>query len=103
MTALMHKNTVIRVSLRYLLRTILSRNAVFERFFAFLHSKNFIFACCLGGLHQPIALNLPKYSIIHTVRMSFLSKICPDHVFAGHKVKRDKGDAFQIRNYREPN
>ena len=43
-----------------------TRNALFEYFLAFSHSKNFKFACYLGEIHLRIALNLLKHALYWT-------------------------------------
>ena len=35
-------------------------------FLAFSDSKNFVFKCCFGGLHLPMALNVLKYVLFNS-------------------------------------
>ena len=61
---------------RHFLHAVTTYNALFEVLFS--HSKNFNFACCLGGFHLWFALNLLKYALFCTFRMlPCVSRICP--------------------------
>lgn len=59
---------IFRASSRHLLCAVSARNAHFEFFWTFSHTKNFKFTCCLGGFHVHIAINLLKSALFYLYR-----------------------------------
>ena len=62
---------------RHLLRAVPARKSLFKFLLIFSYYQNYKFACCLGGFHLRITLNLPKYALfLHTACIPCLYKIC---------------------------
>ena len=61
--------SMIETYFTHLLRAVLVRKSLFKFILVFSYSKNFKFACCLGGFHLRITLNLLKYDLFYSYRM----------------------------------